>query len=171
MSIEQEFVILSIFEQLGDAAHKIDAPFTEFKGDASSVESFEVSGDPAFFDTTTEATTNQAYFVIQAWGVSNPQHQVLINGEPLAGLVIPVAPGWNTFTTVFTDPLLQQGDNTFQIKRNTEAVDNFLIGSVVVHWKQQAATGSEQATGGGKPAAEQLAGTGKRAAGKRAAAK
>ncbi|MEM7049619.1 MAG: hypothetical protein AAF604_08170 [Acidobacteriota bacterium] len=138
------FTILEFFEQLGSEAGRLDVPWAKFEGETSSRKTFEIVGNPTIYDAATEANLNQAFLLGQFWGVSDSSSQVMINGQALEGLTIPAATGWNSWLTVFSAPVLQQGTNSLEIKASPTLPSNFIIGSIVLQWQEEDAEGGDQ---------------------------
>ncbi|HSF42180.1 MAG TPA: hypothetical protein VLT87_20430 [Thermoanaerobaculia bacterium] len=97
---------------------------------------FTILGNPIGIERSDRTQLNQAYYVIQAWGVADSTNQIHINGHALQGLDIPpnAYEGWQAWTGFFTKPLLKQGINHVYIKRDLSSESSFLIGSMLIGW-------------------------------------
>lgn len=120
------YALVEFGEHLGDNESMLDIEWAEFVGNRTSKREFVVP--------TTEAT--DAYLELQAYEVDSFGHDILINGDPVSGFDIPPAPGWQYWMDAITGPVLADGENTIQIRRDEESDDNFVVGTVIVHWRE-----------------------------------
>lgn len=128
---QASFAAVKFFQQLGNPINKIDASWAEFTGRKSLVETFYVDGTPQ----------PGAYILLQLYNVTDSGHGILINGQVIQNVDIPplLPSAWAIWMDVFSAPLLKTGPNTIQIVGGDHMTDNFIIGSVVIHWMQTAA--------------------------------
>lgn len=146
MPLRSRFAIIEFFEQIGTEAGRIEAPWAEFTGSSSSLQSFTVDGEPVFVPPAGGEAQNAAWIVTQAWGVATSGTRVEVNGEGLGGLVLPPAAGWQSWLTVFTQPpRLQPGVNTIQFFADPEALSNTILASVVLCWQELVLAGGATA--------------------------
>lgn len=136
-SFAYPFTVLRVFEQLGDPDGQIAAPWAKFVGNQSTLLTFEIDGVPTFPSPIPSKSQSEAYLLVQLFGVSSYGNTFLLNGRKLDGFGLPPAPlGWQTWMDVVTEPLLKQGTNTIQFVRELSSAGNFVIGSLVVAWKE-----------------------------------
>lgn len=116
------YALLPVFEQLGPSRDDLDVERAEFAGDRSSQQTFTVPGtDPV-----------DAYLELQLYDVGEYGHEIVLNGEPLAGFDLPPVNGWQYWMDGVGELTLQES-NTLRIHRNGD--DSFAVGNVVVHWR------------------------------------
>ena len=108
-----------------------------------------VNFDVEFNGTTTEATrtftvegnplnSGNGYLMIQAQDVERGNHRILINGQDLPSIDIPVQGGNNLMTTWMDrvpQSLLNSGQNRITIRRGDS--ENFTVFNVMVQWREQ----------------------------------
>lgn len=125
------FAIVKFFQQVGNPANKIEAPWAQFTGRKSLVETFFVTGTPQ----------PGAYLLLQLYNVTDSGHGILINGQVIQDVDIPplIPNAWGIWVDVFSAPLLTTGPNTIQIVGGDRMTDNFIVGSVAIHWMQTSA--------------------------------
>jgi hypothetical protein len=127
MSLHTDYALVTVLEHLGEDPDALNIEWAEFAGDASTLQTFDV--------TTTKPL--DAYFEIQLYDVGTFGHEVLVNGEPLTGFDLPPSDGWQLWMDTVTGAMLQQGENTVQVVRDSESDDEFAIGNVIVHWRSE----------------------------------
>jgi hypothetical protein len=118
-----DYALVTMLEHLGEDPAALGVDWAEFVGEASTVETFEVHGDPT-----------DAYVQLQVYDVGTYGHEILVNGEPLTGFDIPPSRGWQVWLDAVTGPGLRSGENTVQVVRGDD--DEFAVGTVVVHWRR-----------------------------------
>lgn len=126
MALRSDFVVINFNKELGDRDTFPDKPWAEFVGNQTE-ENFFISDVPV----------GTAYLLLQLYHVNEIGHQILINGHHLSGGDITPHSGWQTWMDEIESGKLQAGNNTIQIRRNTNTGDNFIVGRVVVHWREQ----------------------------------
>ncbi len=95
----------------------------------SETRHFQIDGNPV----------GHGYLLIQAFEVDlNPNHRIFINGQSLPSFDIPLEDNarWNLWMDHIPPGLLQSGDNLITIRR-VGGVDNFFVGNVAIHWREQ----------------------------------
>ncbi len=127
------FTTIYIRKHLGDNKDDIsnDQGF-EFVGDQTSIFNFNIEQNPV----------GEGYFLINAYGVQDKWHSFSINGNPFrsAGLFPGgKAENWITSFTIIPAEILVQGNNTFQVIRESGG-DNFLVDDVVINWREESNT-------------------------------
>jgi hypothetical protein len=127
MALRSDFRLITFNKHLGNNEGDIDAPSFQFLGNQAS-KTFTVEGRP----------TGSGYLIVNTFDVDNAGHRVQINGKNLGGFDLPKKAAnnrWQTRMDPIERGILQQGTNTIVIKRASGG-DNFLIGNVVVHWRE-----------------------------------
>jgi hypothetical protein len=118
---------LDFQEHLGESSDGLDVPWAEFVGNhRSSAREFTVPAGPA----------TEAYLECQLFEVGSYGHEIVVNGDALTGFDIPPAPGWQYWMDPITGADLEPGENTIRFVRDADTRDDFVVGSVVVHWKE-----------------------------------
>ena len=121
------YALLNFQEHLGDSADGLDVPWAEFVGNhRSSEREFTVPAGPV----------TEPYLELQTFDVESYSHEIVINGDALTGFDIPPAAGWQYWMDPITGTDLVEGENTVRIVRDASTEDDFVVGSVVVHWKE-----------------------------------
>jgi hypothetical protein len=120
------YALVDIEEHLGENRRELDVPWAEFVGDRSGTYTIEV---PA-------AESIDPYVGVQAFAVGAYGHEIYVNDEPLSGFDLPPAEGWQYWIDRITGTVLEEGENTVSIGRDTETDDGFAIGTLGVHWKE-----------------------------------
>ena len=125
------FENLIINEHLGNNSGDLPHFGTSFVGDASRIVTFDIENPPV----------DMGYILLSLWGVHVTTHKVEINGVNL------MASGNFAYQTAehktsnwvvpFNSNILRQGNNTFQLLRNTGGGDNFHLYTAIVHWKEE----------------------------------
>ena len=133
MSLRANFTTIYLREHLGDDKNDIsdDLGF-DFVGDQSTVFNFTIEKEPV----------GRGYFIINAYDVQKKWHRFEINGNPFrsAGLFPDGSKGkWFTNFAIIPENVLHQGNNTFQVIRETGG-DNFLINDIVINWHEEVKT-------------------------------
>ncbi|TQV78455.1 DUF7383 domain-containing protein [Denitrobaculum tricleocarpae] len=126
MATRSDFKIIHFWDHLGDD-----------KGDISTSATFRGDETPAYCFYV-DATPLDGYVVLQAYDVDSDYHEVLINGMALPYEDI-MQHGSHNSWSVWLDEIpakyLKRGNNTIKVKRS-RGEDNFIIGDVVVHWRE-----------------------------------
>lgn len=112
-------------EHLGPDDDELDVPWASFVGDETSEAAFRVPAEPV-----------DPYLEIQAYEVGAFDHEILVNGEPLSGFDLPPADGWQLWMDAVAGDELRAGENAIQVVRDAATADSFVVGNVVVHWKE-----------------------------------
>ena len=121
------YALLNFQEHLGDSANGLDVPWAEFVGNHRSSEyTFTVPRVPA----------TEPYLELQTFDVGSYDHEILVNGDALTGFDVPPASGWQYWMDPITGTELTEGENTLRIVRDASTEDAFVVGSVIVHWKE-----------------------------------
>ena len=121
------YTVLNFQEHLGESADGLDVPWAEFVGNhRSSKLEFEVPTD----------SSTEPYLECQLFEVGDYGHEIMVNGDALSGFDVPPSPGWQYWMDTITGAELVEGTNTIQFVRDAEARDDFVVGSVVIHWKE-----------------------------------
>ncbi|MDS0300695.1 hypothetical protein NDI76_18255 [Halogeometricum sp. S1BR25-6] len=120
------YALLPVLEQLGPNEGALDVPWATFAGDRTSEYEFTVP---------TERTADP-YVELQAYDVGTYGHEILLNGDSLAGFDVPPAEGWQFWMDTVSGSELREGVNTVRIRRDASEDDSFAVGNVVVHWKE-----------------------------------
>lgn len=136
MPVGSDFTTIYFGEHLGPNETDLQASWATFVGNQTSVKTFNVDNPPA----------NEAYMLIQTLHVGVFSHQILINGVELSGYQIPEHRGWSTWMVGLGEGLLKHGANTIQIIRDKRSNDSFVVGHVVIHWRELVDTVDSQAT-------------------------
>lgn len=125
--IRADFAIVHFMEHLGDKEGDLKVPGATWVGDKTGVRNFYIAGIP----------TGEGYLIGQFFDVHSPRHRIVINGNDLPGVDIATDIGhWQTWMDVINKGILRQGNNTLQVVRDTTTADNFVVGSIVVHWRE-----------------------------------
>lgn len=117
-------------EYLGHDDGALSVPWADYVGNASTEHAFEVPTD----DPT------DAYVELQVYDVDEYGHEILVNGDPLSGFDIPPHNGWQQWMDTVTGASLRGGENTIRIRRDPDTPDNFVVGTVVIHWREPVET-------------------------------
>ncbi|MBK8021103.1 MAG: hypothetical protein IPK19_06620 [Chloroflexi bacterium] len=126
MTTHSDFAIIPFAAHLGADAYGLQVPWATFYGNQTPVQTFEIDGKP----------TETGYMLIQTLAVGLSSHKILINGHMLSGLNLPQHDGWQTWMIVIDVGLLRHGTNTVQFVRDAMTNDSFVVGNVVVHWRE-----------------------------------
>lgn len=130
MGLRSDFTYLRFNEHLGDKAGdlKMTEVPTTWVGGQTSLKNFTAEGP---------VLPGYAYLMVTAYDVQSYGHRVVINGLDLNGFDIPPCPGrWQTWMDLIDTAFIAPGNNTFQIIKKTGSTDNFIIGTVVIHWRE-----------------------------------
>ncbi len=119
------YALLNFGEHLGIDERRLDVPWAEFVGDESSELTFEVAAEP-----------DASYLEVQAYDVGSFDHEIHLNGEPLSGFDVPPAKGWQYWMDAIVGTELRVGENSLQFVRDVDSGDSFVVGNVVVNWKE-----------------------------------
>lgn len=121
------YALLSFQEHLGESSDGLDVPWAEFVGNRrSSEQEFTVPAGPV----------SEPYLECQMFDVGEYGHEIVVNGDKLTGFDIPPASGWQYWMDTITGAELEADENTVRFVRDTSTDDDFVVGSVVVHWKE-----------------------------------
>ena len=129
--LRSDFAILTFNEHLGNNEKDVkmaQSVQAKWVGNQTTPKKFYIEGEPLF---------GHAYLLIMAYEVHFGGHTVWINGTQLPFYELPPCKGqWLTSIAPIGIELLGNSDNTVQIRRNEEREDNFIIGHVVVNWRE-----------------------------------
>ena len=120
------YALVPFQQHLGQNDESLSVPWAEFVGDETDELEFTVPTDDA----------TDAYLELQAYDVEEYGHQIRVNGVVLSGFDIPPNEGWQQWMDTLSGIDLQEGVNTITIERDKASTDAFVVGVVVVHWKQ-----------------------------------
>jgi len=120
------YALCDFQEHLGEDPDALGVPWAEFAGDESSERTFQVPTDAA----------TDPYLEIQAYGVESYGHEIEVNGQPLPGFDLPPVDGWQYWMNTIRQEVFREGTNTLRIRRNADALDEFVVGTVTVHWRE-----------------------------------
>jgi hypothetical protein len=120
------YALVTFMEHLGEDQDGLDTPWAEFVGNRTAEHEFEVPTDDA----------TEPFVQLQAYDVAEFGHEIIVNGEQLTGFDIPPSPGWQCWMDSITGVDLREGENTIQVRRDTDSDDDLVIGTVTVHWKE-----------------------------------
>ncbi len=130
-SLRADFAIITFNEHLGNKKEDLKIPHNVnpiWVGDQTTIKEFYIEGNPVF---------GHAYLQIMVYEVHFPGHKVLINGTELPFYDLPPCKGqWLNSIAPIGVELRKNSINTIQIIRNPVHQDNFIIGHVVVHWRE-----------------------------------
>lgn len=120
------YALVSIQEHLGPDSEGLDVPWAEFAGDSTDTYTFDVPTDDP----------REPYVEMQVYEVGTYDHELVVNGEPLSGFDAPAGEGWQYWMDTVMRTKLEKGTNTLEFRRDADSADNFVVGTVVVHWKE-----------------------------------
>ncbi|ELZ28875.1 hypothetical protein C475_04536 [Halosimplex carlsbadense 2-9-1] len=120
------YALVPFQQHLGQNEESLAVPWAEFVGDETDELTFEAPTD--------EAT--DAYLELQAYDVEEYGHEIRVNGTALSGFDIPPRDGWQQWMDTLSGIDLVEGENTIKFERDTDTTDAFVVGVVVVHWKE-----------------------------------
>jgi hypothetical protein len=126
MPVGSDFTMIHFGEHLGPNEANLQVPWAVFVGNQTSLKTFNVDNPPA----------GEAYLLIQTLHVGVFSHRIYINGIELNGYQIPQHDGWATWLVGIAEGVLLHGSNTLQILRDANTGDSFVVGQVVVHWRE-----------------------------------
>ena len=126
MPVGSDFTTIYFGEHLGPNETGLNASWAAFVGNQSSQKAFTVDNPPA----------NEAYMLVQTLDVGVFSHKIYINGMELQGYQIPDHQGWSTWMVGLGEGTLKHGTNTIQVVRDKTSDDSFVIGYVVIHWRE-----------------------------------
>ena len=126
MSHRANYARCSFQQHLGPTADSLDVSWAEFSGNSTDRVSFAVSTDAPV----------EPYVEMQVYDVSEFSHEIRVNGTELTGFDIAPGEGWQYWMDTIADTQLRQGHNTIQFRRDRDTGDAFIVGTVVVHWKE-----------------------------------
>lgn len=120
------YALLTFQEHLGADETTLDVPWASFAGDETATKTFRVPTDePA-----------DPYVEMQVYDVGSYDHDLVLNGEALAGFDAPVGDGWQYWMDTVTAARLSEGTNELLFRRDEGSGDSFVVGSCTVHWKE-----------------------------------
>lgn len=122
------YALVPFQQHLGQNEESLAVPWAEFVGDETEELEFTVPTDDA----------TDAYLELQAYDVEEYGHEIRVNGAALSGFDIPPSEGWQHWMDTLSGIDLNEGANTIQIQRDTTTTDAFVVGVVIVHWKEPA---------------------------------
>jgi hypothetical protein len=125
MNYRANYAQLQFGEHLGPDQSALGVPWASYVGDRSSELTFEIAAEP-----------HDPYLEVQAYEIGSFDHEILVNDEPVSGFDLPPAEGWQYWMDSITGATLVVGENTIQVVRDVSTDDSFVIGNVVVHWKE-----------------------------------
>jgi hypothetical protein len=120
------YALIDIREHLGADKEALDVPWAEFVGDETTEYSFTVPSE----DVT------DAYVELQAYDVGAYGHEIVVNGDRLSGFDVPPNEGWQYWMDSVTGAHLVEGENTIHVARDVDTRDEFVVGTVTVHWRE-----------------------------------
>jgi len=127
MALRADYRLVMFHEHLGDKAKDIKVSWAPFVGNQTTVRNFYIDGVP----------TGEAFLILQVYDIHSSGHKILINGTDLGGFDIPKAPGvWQIWMDRIDTTKLKQGNNSIQIVRDANTGDNFIVGSVLIQWRE-----------------------------------
>ncbi len=126
MPVHSDFTIIPFGEHLGSNEADLHAPWAAFVGNQTSLKTFNVDN----------RLTGEAYLLIQTLHVGVFTHHIYINDTKLNGYHLPQHEGWSTWMVGLRDGVLKHGANTLQIMRDLQSDDSFVVGHVVIHWRE-----------------------------------
>ncbi|WP_158055652.1 DUF7383 domain-containing protein [Halorussus halophilus] len=133
MSYRANYALVNVSSHLGQKKDAIDVPWADFVGDSTPEFEFEVP--------TSDAV--DAYVGLQAFGVDEFGHELVVNDEALGGFDVPPGTGWQYWEDAITDSALVAGTNTLKFARDTDTPDSFAVNNVTVHWREPITEGEE----------------------------
>jgi len=125
MSHRANYALCYFGELLGPDEAALDVPWAEFAGNRTTEASFEIPAEPV-----------DPYLELQAYEVGAFGHEIRVNDQSLSGFDIPPADGWQQWMDAITGVDLRVGENTLRVVHDGESDDSFVVGNVVVHWKE-----------------------------------
>lgn len=120
------YAIVPFQQHLGQNPESLSVPWAEFVGNQTDAREFTVPTD----DVT------DAYLEIQAYDVEEYGHEIRVNETALSGFDVPPAEGWQHWMDTLAGVSLHEGANTVRIERDATTTDAFVVGVVVVHWRE-----------------------------------
>jgi len=154
MTDTADFAVVVFNEHLGDQEgdlrdHGVSAPTYTWQGNASRIEHFDINNGTPISIHSNETDTRarkltQGYVLLQLYNVHTQGHILLINGRSIGGL-LPIAQteptnSWETWMAPIEAGNLVAGQNDIQIVKKSGSKDNFLVGTVIVHWRARSET-------------------------------
>jgi hypothetical protein len=131
MGYRSDFAVIKFNEHLGNNANDLNYDGTTFVGNQTTIRTFNLGDQP----------TGEAYFTLQLYDVQAEGHHVLINGKRTGGIIKDIPKNleykWFIWTNTIEKGIIQKGNNTIQIKRNSGSGDNFIVGSVIISWREK----------------------------------
>lgn len=128
-----DFCILTFNEHLGNTKEDLQSLHSlrskpAWTGDQTTKKEFFIEREPVI---------GHAYLLISAYEVHFSGHTAWINNTVLPFYEIPPCKGqWNTSIAPIGIALKGNSMNTIQIRRDPSKEDNFIIGNVIVHWRE-----------------------------------
>lgn len=126
MSRRSNHALVSFQAELGPEDASLGLEWADHVGDATPDRAFEVHTDDA----------RDAFVGIQAYGVGDYGHEVIVNDTPLTGFDLPPHDNWQYWLDSVTGTALRDGTNRIRIERDVESDDCFAVGTVLVQWTE-----------------------------------
>ncbi len=132
MAIKTNFETIILNEHLGDDSGDLPTfSGMSFVGDQTTQVNFNIEGTPV----------EKGYLLVHLWGLDEQTETIEINGINVfdgkyAGHQMGAHKA-SIFLLPINENILRQGNNTFQIKRDTSNGDNFHVYTVIVNWKEE----------------------------------
>lgn len=127
MSTRSDFSVIKFSEHLGEDSRDLNEPGAFFVGNSSTAKRFIIDNTPC----------GEAYLLIQVRGIQDLHHTIRLNDISIADRFdLPMSPEWQTCMIVIEPGTLRRGENTLQFLRNHRNTDNFVVGNVVVNWRE-----------------------------------
>lgn len=125
-SMRANYALINVQEHLGVDADALSVPWAEFVGNRSTEYTFTVPNGPVV----------DPYIEFQIFDIGAYGHEILVNGDALSGFDIPPASGWQYWMDTVTGANIVEGQNTLRFARDSSTDDDFVVGSVTVHWRE-----------------------------------
>ena len=126
MPLRSDFKVLVFNEHLGDKESDLNTEWP-WKGNSTST-----------LDWRMAEPKESGYLLIQTYDVGNSNHKIIINDTDLPEFDIPKQReySWNTWMDIIEEGVMNSGSNSIRIVR-AEGGDNFMVGTVVIHWREE----------------------------------
>jgi len=73
---------------------------------------------------------------LQAYDVQAYGHEIVVNGDSLSGFDVPPNDGWQYWMDTLSGANLVADENEIEIHRDPSTLDEFVVGTVTVHWRE-----------------------------------